>query len=252
MHIAIAGNDIAGLTLALRLRIKGHNVTVHDTVTSSPMDHVFTVIAPYRDLFLKSGGALDDLIGIVPVVEPIRSDGVTLPASGAQVPAVAGALGEAAAQEWNAFLQSAADVWSRIRVDACVPRGSIEQELRRSLRNPSLRRLAVACFPTSVVGSLSDAAVVFPYLLQTFGRWTFEGGLPRFEQVLRDRCTERGVAFSTARAPAHALALDTHFQSTFGAPRRWFRSPNTISTQELGLTFVGMAAESMAERIGRA
>lgn len=252
MHIAVAGNDIAGLTLALRLRIKGHDVTVHDTVVSSPLDDVFTVIAPYRDLFLKSGEALDDVIGILPVTEPIRSGEVALPPSGAQGPAVASALGDTAAKEWNAFLQSTAAVWAKLRVDAYVPRSSLERALQQSLRSSELRRLAIACLPTPAVDSLSDAAAVFPYLVQTFGLWTFDGGLPRFAHVLRERCTQRGVEFSASPAPTDALTVDAHFHAMFAAPRRWPRRSKTLRTQDLGLPFIGMAAESMAERIGRA
>lgn len=252
MRIAVSGNDIAGLTLALRLRIKGHDITVHDGVTSTPLHETFTVIAPYRDLFLKSGQELDDAIGIIPFGEPVNSNGVMLPASGAQAPVVASALGGAAAQEWNSFLQAAADVWAKVRVDAYVPRNSFMQVLKRSLRTPQLAQLAIACLPTPNVGSLSDGAVVFPYLLQTFGRWTFEGGLPQFEHVLRERCAQRGVEFSASSAPAEALSVKHHFTAMFSAPKRWPRRAIAISTHELGLPFIGMAAESMAERIGRA
>lgn len=256
MRIAVTGDDIAGLTLALRLRIKGHDVTVHDLDAPSlvdmpsPIDDVFTVIAPYRDLFLKSGIALDEVIGIAPVLTPFTVGRVTLPSSGAQAPAIGAALGDDAAREWSAFLEGAADTWSRIRLDRFVARRPLPEELRRSLRTSELRDVASAFAPEPLV--LSDAGVVFPYLVQTFGRWRFEGGVSRFTEVLRVRCNELGVMHSATPAPADAVSLDHHFTGAFGAPKRWFKRAREITTQQLGIPFIGMAAEAVADRIGRA
>lgn len=252
MRIAVAGNDIAGLTLALRLRLKGHDVTVHDSDTTSPVPEFFTVIAPYRDLFLKCGDPLDDVIGIVPVTTPLRCGAVALPPSGAQAPAIAATFGDDAAREWTAFLQTSANVWSQIRVESFVPRRTLVRQLRRSLATPALRDVATACVPTSDPQLLSEAATVFPYLMQTFGMWAFDGGLPAFEQALRARCSDHEVQFARSEVPREARSVDNHFSETFGAPRRWLRPPERVRTQQLGLAFVGMAAESIAERIGRA
>ena len=256
MQIAVAGNDIAGLTLALRLRIKGHDVTVHDLDVaspidvSSPIDDVFTVVAPYRDLFLKSGIALDEVIGISPVLTPFSVGRISVPSSGAQAPAIAEALGDDAAREWSAFLEGAADTWSRIRLDRFVARRPLQKELRRALRMPELRDLASAFAPEADV--LSDAGVVFPYLVQTFGRWRFEGGVAQFTEVLRTRCSDLGVLLSTSPAPTDALSVDRHFEAAFSAPKSWFKRSCGITTQRLGIPFIGMAAETMADRIGRA
>ena len=255
MHIAVAGNDIAGLTLALRLRIKGHDVAVHPSAPSAPLDERFTAIAPYRDLFLKSGVGLDDLIGLLPVQEPLRFaiDGrdIELPPAGSQRAAVAAVFGDAAAEHWAALLEHAADVWSQVRSGKYLPSTSLRRVARRRLPDRRLQTLLLG-WNDATAADVSDAAVVFPYLTQTFGLWTFDGGLPRFESVLRMRCEERGVHFETTAAPADALAVRDHFSSMFAAPARPFRRSAPVATETLGLPFIGMAAEAIAERIGRA
>lgn len=253
MRIAVAGDDIAGLTLALRLRIKGHEVVVHRTATAMPtLAEQFTVIAPVRDLFLKSGGALEEQIDLVPVEQPIVIDGVavSIPAAGAQAPAILAALGPQAAAEWTALLDRAADTWSRVRTGHYRPTTSLQRFARTELRDPQLRALLLGFGPSGA--DLSDAAIVFPYLTQTFGRWTFAGGLPAFESVLRERCGQRGVVIDAAPAPLAVMTTDLHFSSMFAAPKRWYGRARTVHTTSLGLPFVGMAAEAIADAVGRA
>ena len=250
MHIAVTGNDVAGLTLALRLRIKGHDVTVHERTDAYVLDEQFTVIAPMRDLFLKSGGALDDLLGIVPVDTPLLVDGVALPASGTQVPAVRAAWGDAAGRAWGLLLQQAADVWQDVRTDEHTPRMSLQRVARRTLGDARLRALLLATVPD--VAQLSDAAIVYPYLRQAFGCWQFDGGMVAFETVLRERCLKLGVQIDAGAAPGSAMSVDAHYQRMFIAPPHWLHRGPTNLTQRLGLPFIGMAAEAIAQRVGRA
>ena len=258
MRFAIAGNDVAGLTLALRLRIKGHDVVVHPATTPGGIAEHFTVIAPFRDLFLKSGGALDELIGLREVVEPlvIQVDGirVELPSAGTQVPAIALALGDSAGRQWSGLLSDAADVWSLIRTDMFTPQSSLQRYLRSTLTDKRLHALVTAMSPDLHPNQISNAAIVFPYLRQTFGVWEFEGGLANFERVLRSRCTDLGIALSTDAPPNGALSVASYYDPMFRVPRRLFGQAKNSApdTQQLGLPFVGMAAEAIANRIGRA
>ena len=258
MRFAIAGNDVAGLTLALRLRIKGHDVVVHPAATSVGVAEHFTVIAPFRDLFLKSGGALDDLIGLREVVTPLMlaTSGVTLelPTAGTQVPVISRALGEAAGQQWSRLLSDAADTWLAVRTGTFTPRSSLHAYLTRHIPDRRLHDLVGALLPSSNMRQLSDAAIVFPYLRQTFGVWEFDGGMQAFERVLRQRCTDLGIEHAAQPAPATALCVDDHFRAVFTAPRGIVRRPvmDAPVTQRLGLPFIGMAAEAIANRIGRA
>lgn len=255
MRIAVAGHDIAGMTLALRLRIKGHDVFVHPTRTSFPLAEDFTVIAPMRDLFLKSGGALDDDIELLEVREPqhcvLDTIRLELPAVGAQVPAISAVLGDDAGKQWGMLLQQAANVWQQVRTDHYRPSMSLGVRLRRTLRDPHLRELVVATLPDIPLPRLGDAAIVFPYLQQTFGRWRFDGGMAAFAEVLRHRCDTIGVRF-VDESTADAVTLQSHYQRIFGRPRRLGRRDIPELTTRLGLPFIGMAAESVANSIGRA
>lgn len=258
MPIAVSGNDIAGLSLALRLRIKGHDVVVHPATRQVAIAEQFTVIAPFRDLFLKSGGALDDQISLREVTEPMHVQcgnvTVALPAAGTQVPAITAALGTAAGQQWSRLLSDAADTWQAVRTDTFTPRTSLHAYLRDRVPDQRLHSIVRALSPYPNAKHLSDAAIIGPYLRQTFGVWEFDGGLNALELVLRERCTNLGIAFATQSAPANALAVDDYFQPMFAAARRLRRQPLLLPpvTQRLGLPFIGMAAEAIANRIGRA
>ena len=258
MRLAVAGHDIAGLSLALRLRIKGHEVVAHEHALPSELAEHFTVIAPFRDLFLKSGHALEDCIGLHEVLEPfvITVDGirVELPPAGAQVPAIARALGDAAGRQWSRLLSDAADAWSLIRTDTFTPQSSLQRYLRSTVTDSRLHQIVTAMSPVTHPKQISNAAIIYPYLRQTFGVWQFDGGLANFERVLRARCTDLGIELSHDAPPNDALSVSTHFDPMFSAPRRLFghAKHSPPSTQRLGLPFVGMAAEAIANRIGRA
>lgn len=258
MRLAVAGNDVAGLSLALRLRIKGHDVVVHDTGIRTPIDEQFTVIAPFRDLFLKSGGALDDLIGLHEVIEPLQvqsgSNTLSLPAVGAQVPAISRALGTTAGQQWSRLLSDAAETWQAVRTGHFKPRSSLHAYLRQHIPDKRLHDVLYALTSFEHPKHISDAAIITPYLRQTFGVWKFDGGISALEAVLRDRCTGLGITVSSAPRPVDALTVDDYFAAMFTAPPRFLHRPvlTTPVTQRLGLPFIGMAAEGIANRIGRA
>lgn len=258
MSIAVSGNDIAGLSLALRLRIKGHDVVVHDAPQNVVIAEQFTVIAPFRDLFLKSGGALDDQIGLREVSAPLHvkcgNVTVALPAAGTQVPAVAAALGIDAGRQWSRLLSDAADTWQAVRTGTFTPRTSLHTYLRQHIADQRLRAIVQALAPYPNARHLSDAAIIAPYLRQTFGVWEFDGGLNAFEMVLRERCASLGIAFASQSAPMNARCVDDYFRPMFAAPRRLIRQPSLTPpvTQRLGLPFIGMAAEAIANQIGRA
>lgn len=248
----MAGDDVPGLTLALRLRMKGHDVVVHNMTRHRTPAEIFTVVAPYRDLFLKSGGPLETGITQVhtPLTRNLAGAVVEFPSVGAQHPAIEQALGREAADAWRALLADAADMWAAVRTGTHMPRHSFRRLLRVRLASPTLRALAESFLPTP--GRFSDAGVVFPYLVQTFGCWQFDGGMTAFESTLRARCVDRGVRFDVDSAPRSALSLDDFYTTMFSAPRRVLVRRQDIETHTLGLPFIGMAAEAIAERIGRA
>ena len=250
----IEDDGIAGLTLALRLRLRGHGVSLADA-SERVLDEEFTLPAPYRDLFLRSGSPLYDA---VPFTEApgrrVTIDGVhlQLPAAGAHAPVIGAALGAGAGAQWAAFIEDAADIWSSLRKGTYTSSRTLEALATRHLQDARLRRLLEAHLtPYGLdAGHVGDAAAVLPYLEQTFGRWRFAGGMEALEGQLRSRCEAMGVDYADDGEP---IALDGFWAGAFRAPAgRWRRRPTVeVNTQALGLPWIGMAAEYIAAALPR-
>ena len=256
-RFAIADDGIPGLTLALRLRLKGHAVALVDSPTERTLDSVFTLPAPYRDLFLKSGAAIEDVLGIE--AAPGRSfeiEGVSvdLPSVGQHSIVIAEQLGTKAGEQWSELMRDAAEVWSLLRKGGSESSASLLGTRHHDLHDRRLRLLLDAYVSAHglLVGTTSIAAATLPYLDQTFGRWRFVGGMSALEQELRQRCEALDV--QSASNAGEPLTLNTFWTGSFTAPRRWWRRQpaGEIASHSLGLPWIGMAAEHIAERIGRA
>lgn len=251
----VEDDGIAGLTLALRLRLRGHDIALVPTHRRVDPPEIFTLPAPYRDLFLKSGGALE---AVAPQAAApgrlyvIDGTALQLPAVGQHAPVVSAALGSAAGTEWAMLLRTAADIWSSLRRDRYSSQGTLHALMRRKLRDRRLRELmsVLAADHGVDAGIIGDAAVVLPYLDQTFGRWQFIDGMSALEHSLRERCERLGVQ-TEGNGGTH-MTLENFWAGPFSAPRSWRRRTEApVSTQALGLPWIGMAAERIAERIGR-
>jgi hypothetical protein len=253
----VEDDGIPGLTLALRLRLKGHDVSLVPGVDRHNPGETFTLPAPYRDLFLKTGGPLEDSATLVQApghAAVVSGSTVTLPAVGPQSVAVTAAFGSAAGTQWAALMRDAAEVWSRLRTDDYRSTASLRRRVRRTLRDRRLHTLIEGYIEGFGLdpACIGDAAIVLPYLDQTFGRWTFADGMEGFEQVLRSRCAEMGVRFSPDAG--ELLSLDAFWARQFATPTpRWRKGAIApVATHELGLPWIGMAAEFIADRVGRA
>ena len=132
-RIVVIGAGAGGLAAAARLAVKGHRVTlveqgeeVGGKLRTYRRDHfafdtgpsLFTLPAVYRDLFLKTGGALEDAVDLQELEPAFRirfADGATAEMPGVDPAKCAAALGDAlggrAADEWRALMQRAADMW---------------------------------------------------------------------------------------------------------------------------------------------
>lgn len=254
-HYRVDDDGIAGLTLALRLRLRGHDVSL-SAAPALVLDETFTLPAPYRDLFLKSGDGLDQTVpfrqapGRTVVLDGMH---LTLPPVGAQAPVIGAALGLRAGAQWAAFMAEAADVWSSLRKGAFTPRRGLHACAARHLRDRRLRQLLDAHLAPHGLDApgVSEAAAVLPYLEQTFGRWQFEGDMASLEGELRSRCEGRGVQYGNEGEP---LGLDGFWADAFRAPagRLRRRQGPAVTTQSLGLPWIGMAAEYVAQATPRA
>lgn len=245
-RVVVVGGGLGGTASAARLAKLGHDVTLLEaraglggaleTVEQDGFSwengptHTL-VPAVLRDLFRKSGRALEREVELVPF-PPRRhrfEDGTVLdlPAGSraAQLSAVTDALGERSAVAWLAFVDAYVPVWEALRKDLyerpwsarhATPRTRalldsrlmLDKHLRRSLEDERLRTLVAAPFrleghePRNVPAWQGMAA----YLEQEFGVWTVPGGLAQLAGVLANRLATRGVQVLTG-TPVHDLVL---------------------------------------------
>lgn len=239
-RIVVIGAGAGGLAVAARTAVKGHQVTIveqsarvggklhtyrRDGFSFDTGPSLFTLPAVYRDLFLKTGSALEECVDLQPVEPGFGyhwSDGTHAVLPGVGIGYAADALGDAlggqASQQWRALMSRASDMWALTR--APVLQSPLEgmrsaARLTRSLRDvrtiapfTTLRGLGKKTFTDPRLVTLLDryatytgsdprrapaALVTVPFVEQTFGAWHIGGGLGTLAPVLADRARERGV-----------------------------------------------------------
>jgi phytoene desaturase len=237
-RIVVVGAGVGGMAAAARLQVKRHQVTVveasdapggalasrrRDGFTFDLGPNVFTLPAVYRDLFLKTGGALEASVELVPLDPGSQhrfTDGkLTLPGVGVgrTAEAMGLAFGERAADDWRALMTRAGQIWAAIRRPVLENAVASDADLRDLLGDRSTRRIVAArstlrdlgrtlhdrragqvldhyalqtgADPRTAPGSL----VTLPYVEATFGAWHIAGGLGSLAEALRGRLEERGV-----------------------------------------------------------
>lgn len=228
------------MAAAARLSVKGHNVTIleqsdsvggkagvyrRDGFVFDTGPSLVTLPAVYRDLFLKTGSALEENIDLQPV-EPGTAywwaDGshATLPGvnSAAAATALQDALGGTARDDWLALVARAADIWRITRkpflesplagprdllalarspreVRTVAPTTTLRGLGRKYLQDPRLVTLLdrYATYSGSDPRRAPAALSTIPYIEQTFGSWHIGGGVHTLADALADRCVERKV-----------------------------------------------------------
>jgi len=247
-RVVVVGGGLGGAASAARLAKLGHQVTLLEArpVIGGALDRCeqdgFTwengpthtlVPAVLRDLFRKSGRALEREVELVPL-PPRRhrfEDDTELDLPGgsraAQLEAVDAALGERAAAAWVAFVDDYVPVWEALRKDLyerpwspahasrearslLSSRATLDKHLRRSLTDERLR--AVAAAPLLIEGhELRNVPAwqgMSAYLEQEFGVWTVPGGLSQLADALTSRLATRGVTVLTD-SPATDLVVES-------------------------------------------
>ncbi len=241
-RVVVIGAGMGGMAVAARLAVKRHHVTVVEQATTyggklgtferdgfvfDTGPSLLTLPAVYRDLFLKTGGALEDAIDLQDL-EPAFgyrfSDGTTMDMPGVDTARCARALGEAlggtAEQEWRAYMRRAGDIWQVTRrpfleaeltglrdllplarnvsdVRTVAPFRSLRSVASSYLHDPRLRMLAdrYATYAGSDPRKAPAALATIPYVEQTFGAYHVGGGVRRLADALHARTLERGVAY---------------------------------------------------------
>ncbi len=251
-RIVVIGAGVGGLAVAARTAVKGHHVTIveqssrvggklhtyrRDGFAFDTGPSLFTLPAVYRDLFLKTGTALEECVDLQ-AVEPgfgyHWADGTHAVLPGVGIGLAADALGDAlggdAAKQWRALMSRASDMWALTR--APVLQSPLEgmrsaMRLTRSISDirtiapfTSLRGLGNKTFSDPRLVTLLDryatytgsdprrapaALATVPFVEQTFGAWHIGGGLGTLAPVLADRARERGVEIHLS-TPAVSIA----------------------------------------------
>ena len=244
-RVVVIGGGVGGMAAAARLAVKGHDVTLleqgeryggklaryeRDGFVFDTGPSLFTLPAVYRDLFLKTGKALEDSVDVQPLDTAFAyrfPDGTTLDLPGTDPARIARAMGEqlggTATEDWRGLMARAAEVWRITRqpfiqsplegagtlirlatdpreVKAVAPFTSLRRLGHKHLRDP--RQVMIldryATYQGSDPRKAPAALMTVPYVEQEFGAWHLGGGLATLADALVARCGERGVEMRTS------------------------------------------------------
>jgi phytoene desaturase len=246
---------MGGLAAAARLSTMGHQVTVleqaqqiggklgryeRDGFVFDTGPSLLTLPAVYRDLFLKTGAPLEDVLELA-AVDPVChyrfADGVELDIPNAAPHRLARvwdqALGDGAGADWTAFMAHAARVWDVTRgpfleaplagartllglsrnlsdVRTVAPWLSLRGLGRRYLKHPHQRMFLdrYATYTGSDPRAAPAALASVPYVEQAFGAWYVPGGLYRLGEAVAERARQVGVTIRTGTAVEQVEVTD--------------------------------------------
>lgn len=253
-RVIVIGAGAGGLAAAARMAARGHAVTIleqgthcggklatyrRDGFAFDTGPSLFTLPAVYRDLFLKTGGPLEDAVDLQelePAFAYRWADGSRAVLPGSGIGACANALGDAlggfAAQDWKALMARASEMWRITRqpflqspldgmrtllplarrvsdVQTIAPFTTLRGLGQRTLRDPRLVTLLdrYATYQGSDPRRAPAVLATVPYVEQLFGAWHLGGGLGTLADALVARCVERGVEIRTS-TPVARIALN--------------------------------------------
>lgn len=236
----VVGAGVGGLAISLRLRNLGYEVSVFeksahyggklrrfekDGFVFDLGPSLLTLPAVYRDLFLKTGKALEEEIDLVLLETAFRyvfPDDSTLLLPGNSIKRISGAIAQQisprAGDEWLRFITRASDMWQVTRTRVLEKSDISLKDFRDvSMKDiqtiapwKSLRDLALEYFSDSRLISMVDryatytgsdsrklpaAFATIAYVEQEFGAFHVTGGITSLADALYKRCLERGVGF---------------------------------------------------------
>jgi phytoene dehydrogenase-like protein len=234
-RVVVVGGGYGGLASAARLAKNGHDVTLLEAGPrlggavgfveqegfrwdSGPTSTLLPAVL--RDLFRKSGRALEKEIDLVPV-EPARQhrfpdDDIVMDfptgSRGAQIAAVDAAFGAGQGERWAAYVEAFSDDWEALRRDwlespysaehasahtkaLLTTRLTLHKVLQKTFKDERLRE--VASYPMTLEGhDLRNVPAwmgMWTYVEQRFGSWTVPEGMGSIAGALAQRLQTRGV-----------------------------------------------------------
>lgn len=265
-QVVVVGAGVGGLTAAVWLADLGHEVTILERRdrpggqldAGVPGPTTLTLPAVLRDLFGKTGRRLDRELTLRPADPAVRyltSVGpVVLPhaSRAGTLAAIDQAFGDSAAGEWDRLMRRAADIWASIRptfVDRPptvrgVARLAMARTSRRAafgtldallteldIAHPAVREIVAAHAITTGADPRSGPAMVAtgPYVEQTFGTWTVDGGPTALVDALARRARERGADLRTHTAAARYEAVRRRIVAVHSAAGDRFPADAVVS-----------------------
>lgn len=218
--VIVIGAGHGGLAFGARLAVKGHDVHIYEASDSAvTIPQVLTLLAAYRDLFIKTGSQLEEVLELN---EPnfafefqTKSSGIIQISSsgvGRVLTEIEKVLGKDAANQWRNFTAVFGQIWQQsrsklIEAESEEPLWKIvgfknylkirnfEKFIKQNLKNTDLQNLARAykaqCYVDldSKIGLLG----ICSYVHQTFGVYQPAGGLSALTNALENRCSKLGV-----------------------------------------------------------
>lgn len=218
--VIVVGAGHGGLAVGARLAVKGHDVHIYEASGNAvTIPQVLTLPAAYRDLFIKTGNQLEDVLELN---EPnfafeFRTNNsgiIQIPASGVGrvLTNIEQIIGKDAANQWRNFTAIFGQIWQQsrsklIETESEEPLWKIvglknflrirnfENFIRKNLEIPDLQNLArtykAQCYVdlNSKMGLLGISS----YVHQTFGVYQPVGGLSALTNALENRCRKLGI-----------------------------------------------------------
>ena len=253
-RVVVVGAGLGGLAAAARLARARHDVVVleqaatvggklgwyeRDGFAFDTGPSLLTMPAVYRDLFLKTGGPLEDVLELTPV-DPVChyrfADGTELDMPNVSRPRIAAAwddaVGGGAGADWTSFMERAARIWDATRgtfleapldgartlvaqsrrvsdLRTIAPWRSLRGLGRQYLRHPHQRTFLdrYATYTGSDPRRAPAALATVPYVEQAFGAWYVPGGLRRLLDAVHERAVGCGARVRTG-ADVTAVLVD--------------------------------------------
>lgn len=256
-RIAVIGAGMGGLAVAARLATLRHDVTVFEQADTAggklghfrrdgfgfdTGPHLLTLPATYRDLFLKTGDALENHVDLVPVDPAFQyrfADGVEVDIPNVSRRRIAAAwddaVGDGAGADWASVMERAGRIWDATRqpflesplegagsllrrardVDALrtiAPWRSLRGLGRQYLRDPHQQLVwdRYATYTGSDPRLAPAALAAVAYVEQSFGAWTVRGGLARLGVAVHERAVERGAVVRLGERVTSVLVEGGH------------------------------------------
>jgi len=238
--IIIIGAGIGGLSAGARLAKSGHEVEIFESAprtggkcqTEWIGDYgfdtgpsLFTLPAVYKDLFLKTGKRIENVLTLTPTNPSFRynfPDGKSVDFVNLDLPktcaAIDQALGKQAGDAWHRIMQRAEIMWDISRntfVQSELPSIRSLMKEKNFIRNlrfmapwSSLRKIAQGYSQDPHILAIVDryatytgsdprrapaALLTIPFIETSFGAWHIQGGVGQLSRALTERCESLGV-----------------------------------------------------------